>query len=91
MGKGGLNRPERDTPWFKDEAVAQKLMVLLPEPINLMFYLGNRSGLRTGELAGLRMSDLDYLKMRHSGSISYDGPAQRGQALHWQDEVGSRA
>ena len=75
MGKRPQPTQKRDTPWFKDEAVAQKLMVLLPEPINLMFYLGNRSGLRTGELAGLRMSDLDYLK---DGAIrvrySYDGP-----------------
>jgi integrase len=50
-------------------------MSALPEPINLMFYLGNRSGLRTGELAGLRMSDLRY---RKDGLIrirySYDGP-----------------
>jgi len=78
MGKRPQPTQKRDTPWFKDEAVAQKLMVLLPEPINLMFYLGNRSGLRTGELAGLRMSDLDYLK---DGAIrvrySYDGPLKR--------------
>jgi len=49
-----------------------------------MFYLGNRSGLRTGELAGLRMSDLDYLKDGASGSILLRRAAQRGQALHWQ-------
>jgi hypothetical protein len=43
-----------------------------------MFYLGNRSGLRTlrtGEIAGLRMSDLGFLG---EGVIrarySYDGP-----------------
>jgi integrase len=40
-----------------------------------MFYLGNRSGLRTGEIAGLRLSDLDFLD---EGVIrvrfSYDGP-----------------
>jgi hypothetical protein len=37
-------------------------MSALPEPINLMFCLGNRSGLWTGELAGLCMSDLGSLK-----------------------------
>jgi len=40
-----------------------------------MFYLGNRSGLRTGEAAGLRMSDLAFVD---EGVIrvrfSYDGP-----------------
>ena len=40
-----------------------------------MFYLGNRSGLRNGELAGLRLSDLDFLdegiiRVRYS----YEGP-----------------
>src|SRR5262249_8955724 len=47
----------------------------LRKPIDLMFYLGNRSGLRTGEIAGLRMSDLGFLG---EGTIrirfSYDGP-----------------
>jgi integrase len=75
VGRRPQPTQKRDTPWLKDDAVAMKLMALLPEPINLMFYLGNRSGLRTGELAGLRMSDMDYLKdgtirVRHS----YDRP-----------------
>lgn len=40
-----------------------------------MFYLGNRSGLRTGEIAGLRMSDLSFadegvIRVRYS----YAGP-----------------
>ena len=43
-----------------------------------MFYLGNRSGLRTGEACGLRMSDFEYLaegviRVRHS----YDGPLRK--------------
>jgi hypothetical protein len=40
-----------------------------------MFYLGNRSGLRTGESCGLHLSDLAFVK---EGTIrvckSYDGP-----------------
>jgi integrase len=63
-----------DTPWLDDDGVVVRLYHALPEPINLMFYVGNRSGLRTGELCGLRMSDLAYLpdciRVRHS----YDGP-----------------
>jgi integrase len=40
-----------------------------------MFYLGNRSGLRTGEAAGLRMSDLGFLTEGVvRARFSYDGP-----------------
>ena len=51
------------------------LMAELGPEIGLMFYLGNRSGLRTGEIAGLRMSDLEFLqegvfRVRYS----WDGP-----------------
>jgi integrase len=75
VGKRPQQAQKRDLPWLKDDATVVELMSALPEPINLMFYLGNRSGLRTGELAGLRMADLGYLK---DGLIrirySYDGP-----------------
>jgi integrase len=75
VGKRPQQAQKRDLPWLNDDATVVELMAALPEPINLMFYLGNRSGLRTGELAGLRMSDLAYLK---DGLIrirySYDGP-----------------
>jgi hypothetical protein len=40
-----------------------------------MLYLGNRSGLRTGEIAGLRMADMEYLKDRAIRvRYSYGGP-----------------
>lgn len=52
----------RDTPWLDDDAMVRKVFHALPEPCNLMFYLGNRSGLRLGEIVGLRMSDLDFLE-----------------------------
>jgi len=62
-------------PWLDDDAAVLALMKALPEPIDLLFYLGNRAGLRTGELCGLRMSDLEWLaegviRVRHS----YAGP-----------------
>ena len=54
-----------------------------------MFYLGNRSGLRTGEAAGLRMSNLDFL---HEGVIrvrfSWDGPLKEGRGRKRQAQVG---
>jgi len=75
IGKRPQQAQKRGLPWLKHDQTVVELMAALPEPVNLMFYLGNRSGLRTGELAGLRMSDLGYLK---DGLIrirySYDGP-----------------
>jgi integrase len=61
-GKRPQESQRRDAPWLRDDSIVPTLMNTLPEPINLMFYLGNRSGLRTGEIAGLRMADLEYLK-----------------------------
>ena len=50
-------------------------MARLPSPVSLMFWLGNRSGLRLGEICGLRMEDFAWLK---EGIIraerSYGGP-----------------
>ena len=74
-GKRPRQSGKVDAPWIEDDAPVRRVIARLREPINLMFYLGNRSGLRTGEIAGLRMSDLGFLG---EGSIrvrySYDGP-----------------
>jgi len=71
---------QSDTPWLEDDAIVRKLIAEFEEPINFMFYLANRSGLRTGEAAGLRMSDLSFvdesiIRVR----FSYDGPLKGGQ------------
>ena len=75
QGKRPQQAQKRDVPWLEDDALVRKLINDLPEPVDLMFYLGNRSGLRTGEIVGLRMADLAYL---NEGVIrvrfSYDGP-----------------
>ncbi|HEY4185736.1 MAG TPA: site-specific integrase [Polyangia bacterium] len=53
---------KKDAPWLRDETKVAELMAKLPEPVNLMFYLGNRcGGLRMGEIAGLCLRDLDRL------------------------------
>lgn len=86
VGRRPRQTPKRDTPFLgpDDEPTVLKIFEALPEPFDLMFYLGNRSGLRTGEISGLRMSDLDG--MEHPGSImvrySYDGPLKedRGES-----------
>lgn len=61
--------------WLEDDSKIPALMKALGPALGEMFYLGNRAGLRTGELCGLRLSDLDFL---HEGVIrvrfSYDGP-----------------
>lgn len=75
VGKRPQQAQKRDIPWLEDDALVRKLMDDLSEPIDLMFYLGNRSGMRTGEIAALRMADMGYLA---DGAIrvrfSYGGP-----------------
>ncbi len=61
----------RDAPWIAADELARRVFHALPEPFNLVFYVGNRSGLRPGETCGLRLSDLDWLaegalRVRHS-------------------------
>jgi integrase len=64
-----------DAPWIKDDATVRELVRLLPEQIGAMFLIGNRCGLRTGEVCGLRLSDVADVA---AGSIrvrfSYAGP-----------------
>jgi integrase len=75
MGSRPTQSVKSDTPWLADDAIVRKLIKDLEEPISFMFYLCNRSGLRTGEAAGLRLSDMDFIK---EGVLrvrfSYDGP-----------------
>lgn len=61
QGRRPTERARRDLPWLNDDALVRRLINTLPEPFGLMFYLGSQSGLRTGELCGLRLSDLAYL------------------------------
>lgn len=88
------NRPvvkHRKRAWLDDEAMVPKLMAALAarkghSQLALMFALGNRSGLRLGEIAGLRMSDLDHLAKGYiTASHSYAGPlkeASEESAVH---------
>jgi integrase len=82
-GKRPQQSPKSDVPWLEDDAQVRQLIADLAEPVNLMFYLGNRAGLRTGEICGLRLSDLAFLA---EGIIrvrfSYSGPLK-------EDKTGS--
>ena len=74
QGSRPQQTPKRDIPWLDDDAAVRKLVRQLTPPVGYMFYLGNRSGLRLGEIVGLRISDLGFLA---TGSIraryTYDG------------------
>jgi integrase len=61
-GKRPKPQRPRDVPWLEDDSLVPALIEKLDPVVGLMFYLGNRSGLRTGEAAGLRMSDLEFLQ-----------------------------
>lgn len=65
----------RPREWLDDESKLAELLSVLPYPIDLMLALGNRTGMRLGEICGLRMSDLDHLaKGFVTVSRSYAGP-----------------
>jgi len=68
QGKRPQQAQKRDVPWLKEDALVRKLMNDLEEPVDLMFYIGNRSGPRTGEIVALRMSDLGYLADGRGGN-----------------------
>lgn len=86
-GRRPQHAPKKNVPWLEDDALVRRLMDTLPEPIGLMFYVGNRAGLRLGEICGLRLSDLDgiadgALRVRYS----YDGPLKEdktGGKVKW--------
>lgn len=81
IGKRPRQTPKLDVPWLDDDNIVRVLVRELPAPFGLMFYIGNRSGLRTGEIAGLRLSDLAFLR---DGTIrvrySYAGPLKEDKA-----------
>ena len=52
----------QDAPWIKDDAVALAIAAALPSPFGLMYFIGNRCGMRPGEVFGLRVSDLAELE-----------------------------
>src|SRR5215831_6073671 len=60
-------RPVRESktagiPWLEDERKVPELVEALGPDIGLMFYLANRSGMRLGEVCGLRMGDMEFLR-----------------------------
>ena len=60
-GKRPRQTRKQAVPYIDDDRLVARIIDTLPGPIDLMFYLGNRSGLRTGEICGLRLSDCGFL------------------------------
>jgi integrase len=50
-----------DTPWLEDDKTVRELYRALPAPFGIMFYIGNRTGMRLGEICGLRLSSFDHV------------------------------
>ena len=67
-----------DAPWISDDKQVRDLMNALATPFREMFYIGNRSGLRPGEVRGWRMSDAAWIADEEAPCVrvrfSDDGP-----------------
>jgi integrase len=55
----------QDAPWIKDDRQVLAIAAALPSPLGIIYLVGNRCGLRPGEVAGLRISDLAELDHGH--------------------------
>lgn len=80
-GRRPQHAPKRDVPWLKDDDQVRAIMRELADPFRLMFYVGNRAGMRLGEICGLRLSDVDGIaegafRVRYS----YAGPLKEDKA-----------
>jgi len=73
--KGGRKRPHS---WIEDDTIAQTVYFTLKAadhaqlPWHLLFLLGNRCGLRNGEIAGLRLSDFALAASRQVLRVRYN-------------------
>ena len=74
-GRRPQHARKRDVPWIADDDQVRAIMAELPDPFRLMFYVGNRAGMRLGEICGLRMSDVEDLGAgAFRVRFSYGGP-----------------
>lgn len=75
--QGFRPKPTRDKnmPWLEDDSVIPSIMLGLGPELGLMFYLTRFTGMRLGEVCGLRLSDMEWMA---EGKIrvrySYAGP-----------------
>lgn len=80
-GRRPQHAPKRDVAWLKDDETVRAIMGELPDPFRLMFYVGNRAGMRLGEICGLRLSDVEGLAQgAFRVRYSYAGPLKEDKA-----------
>jgi integrase len=80
-GRRPQHAPKRDVPWLKEDETVRAIMRELPDPFGLMFYVGNRTGMRLGEICGLRLSDVEDLAAgAFRVRFSYNGPLKEDKA-----------
>jgi integrase len=70
--------PPESIPWLSDDADVLRIMAALPAVFAAIFFVGNRSGARLGEILSLRVADLDeiedgWIRIRFAGEDG-DGP-----------------
>ncbi|MFL5306344.1 MAG: tyrosine-type recombinase/integrase, partial [Polyangia bacterium] len=74
-GRRPQHAPKRDVNWVADDETVRAIMRELPDPFSLMYYIGNRAGMRLGEICGLRLSDVaDLAAGAFRVRYSYSGP-----------------
>lgn len=76
--------PPESIPWLSDDSDVVRIMKALAAPFAAIFFLGNRSGARLGEILALRLSDVDHidegvLRIRYAGE---DGTGWLKEAKH---------
>lgn len=80
-GRRPQHAPKRDVPWIADDETVRAIMRELADPFRLMFYVGNRAGMRLGEICGLRLSDAaDLAAGAFRVRYSYNGPLKEDKA-----------
>ena len=81
--------PKKDVPYLNDNRKVRAIYNALPEPIGLMFYIGHTSGLRLGEICGLRIADVALFL--NDGMIrsshSYDGPLKEDKRAEGKSKM----
>ena len=85
VGRRPIAQKVEGAPWLDDPEKVDDLVKALGPEVGLMFYLANGSGMRLGEVCGLRLGDLDFLHEgvirvgNCQGSIAGGGPSPAAQ------------
>ncbi len=64
----------------KEEIVALSAVIKADDPLYLAFHLGISTGMRRGEVFGLKWEDIDLLRGQITVSRSYNGPTKSGKS-----------